>query len=129
MKLCIEPHVPLTASGEDLQLVVCVDAEGLPEIFTDPGQPKPDRHLLLGIVQSVTVAVEEKDKDLVAFCGCKAINLDIDGQSKDLACSLLIFRSVDGRIGAVAPEDAPLARSLARKALRWFTGTIRLDVP
>jgi hypothetical protein len=80
-------------------------------------------------VQSVAVAVEEKDKDLVEFCRPDSVRLDRGTGPKELACDLLICRSVDGRIGSIAPEDTSVARNLARKALRWFTGAIRLDVP
>jgi hypothetical protein len=129
MNLRVEPPVLLASFDSDLELVVCIGAERPPEILTDRGQPKPDRHLLLGIVQSLVMAVEERDEDLVAFHGWRTISLNVDGQSRELACDMLIFRTMNGRIGAVAPEDVAVARSLARKALRWFTGTIRLDVP
>lgn len=129
MNLRIEPPVPLWSLDDDLELVVCMGAETSPEIFTNPGHPKPDRHLLLGMIQSMVMAIEEKDRDLVAFHRWSSISLDIDGASRELACDMLLFRTTEGKIRVVAPDDATAARGLARKALRWFTGTIRLDVP
>lgn len=129
MKLRIEPPPTHKWLHSDLELVICLNCEKTPEVFIEPGEPKPDRHLLLGIAQSVVVAVEERDTDLVEFARPDSMRLDSGMQSKELACDFVIFRTAEGRIGALAPEDTAVARTLARKALRWFTGAIRLDVP
>jgi len=129
MKLCIEPEPAHEWSLSDLEFVICLNNEDSPRVFVEPGQPKPDRHLLLGIVQNLVMAVEERDPDLVEFCRPRSIRLEAGDESLDLACDFIIFRGAAGWVGALAPEDASVARTISRRALRWFTGTVRLDVP
>jgi len=129
MKLRIEPAPAHEWFLSDLEFVICMNDDYSPRVFVEPGQPKPDRHLLLGIVQSFVMAVEERDLDLVEFCRPRSMRLEAGDESRDLVCDSIIIRSADGRVGALAPEDASAARALSRRALRWFTGTVRLDVP
>jgi hypothetical protein len=103
--------------------------EDTPQIYVGKDSPKPDRHLLLGIVQSVNVAVEERDPDMVKFMSRCSVRLDGSGAAKIFDSGLIIARDTHGAIAVLAIGDAPTGRRLARQGLRWFTGTIRLDVP
>jgi len=129
MKIVTEPSTSLPGLSEDLQLVIRIAEDEAPEVFLQEGSPKPDRHMLLGIVQSVTVAVEEKDPDIVRFVRPCAIRLERDGDTRVFDSGLVIARSDGGAIAALVMVDPQAGRRLARQALRWFTGTIRLDVP
>ena len=130
MRLLVDPSPPLSVFSEGLELVICVDADASPELYLKEGIPKPDRHLLLGIMQSASMAVSESDPELTAFLEPAPVVLSrSDGTSKKLGAGLIVVRTEDGHLGVLSVVDPPQARRLAREALRWFTGTIRLDVP
>jgi hypothetical protein len=129
MKLFTEPPVSLPQLAEELQLVIRIEEDQTPQIYVQEDSPMPDRHLLLGIVQSVNVAVEEKDHDMVRFTGPCTVRLETTGDTKIFESGIIIARDCRGAIAALVIGDAAEGRRLARRGLRWFTGTIRLDVP
>jgi hypothetical protein len=130
MRLLVDPSPQLPVFGEGLELVICVDVDAIPEIYLNQGVPKPDRHLLLGIMQSAAMAVSESDPELMTFLEPAMVVLSrSDGSSKKLGAGLIVVRTEDGHLGVLSAVDPPQARRLAREALRWFTGTIRLDIP
>ena len=70
MRLTIEPKPSLPQFSSDLDLViVTTDDDRIPEIFVTEGSPVPDRHMLLGLVQIVSVAVQEQDPESVCPYG------------------------------------------------------------
>lgn len=129
MKLIIEPPIALPALQEDLELVVVYRDSGVPEVFTPPGVPRPDRHLLLGVVQSIAFAIQEMDPESVVIAANRRVALDLDGTVKGLDPELLIVRTLDCRLGALVRGNSDDARRLARAAVRSFTAAVRLDVP
>jgi hypothetical protein len=129
MKLIIDPSPSLPVFHRNLDLVIRIGADRPPEMHVGEGLPKPDRHLLLGMAQSVAMAVTEKDRDLVVFMDAASIVLETGLSSKKLDPGLIVIRDEDGRLGILAGEDPRGARLLAREALRSFTGGIRLDIP
>ncbi|MBI5571939.1 MAG: hypothetical protein HY914_18495 [Desulfomonile tiedjei] len=130
MRLLVDPSPQLPVFSEGLELVICVDVDAIPEIYLKLGVPKPDRHLVLGIMQSASMAVSESDPELMTFLEPVTVVLSrSDGSSKKLGAGLIVVRSEDGHLGVLSAVDPPQARRLAREALRWFTGTIRLDIP
>lgn len=129
MKLLVSPPPPLPVFSQDLELVILVQEESIPQIFVEEGVPRPDRHLLLGLIQAVSMSVQERDPESVVCTENCAMRLDRSGDLRQLEPGLVIVRSKEGRFGVLAASDHSSARRLARQALRWFTGTIRLDVP
>lgn len=129
MRLVTEPPASLPAFTEELELVIRLGEGDAPKIYLGEDSPKPDRHLLLGIVQSVSVAVEERDPDMVRFVSPCSVRLDGSGAVKVFDSGLIIARDTQGAIAALVIGDALAGRRLARQGLRWFTGMIRLDVP
>ncbi len=129
MKLLIDPLPSLPLFSLDPELVIRIAEDRTPEVYIEEGVPKPDRHLLLGIAQSILISVEEMDPESVELMGTCAIKLEISDQVKDLGDGLVIVRVRDGRFGALATGDSRFALRLARQGVRWFTGTVRLDIP
>jgi hypothetical protein len=129
MRLLINPSHELELFDSDMELVICVREENPPEVFLEDGKPRPDRHMLLGIMQTIVIAVEEIDRTFVEFARDCSLELIKDGEIRGIDAGLVIVRSVDGGFGAIAIGDPRNARRLARRAERWFTGTIRLDIP
>jgi hypothetical protein len=129
VKLLIDPTPPLPILLEDLQLVIEVVPSGIPSIYVEEGRPPADRHLLLGIGQSVVISVEERDAESVALMEQCSVKLMRQGEMRDLAPGLTIVRTNTGRIGALAVGDAQNARRLARETARYFSRILRLDVP
>ena len=129
MRLIVDPEPSLPLFQQDLDLVICVEEGLAPEIQVKRGLPKPDRHLLLGLVQTVAMVVGEMDRELVCFMGTRSIELHTEDGTKTVKPGLVIARTAEGSFGVLAGEDKRHARVLARDALRWFTGTIRLDIP
>jgi hypothetical protein len=129
MRLIVDPAPHLSLFHKDLGLVICVEDGGTPEIHVKEGLPKPDRHLLLGLMQTASMAVSERDPELVVFMDARSILLEEGAVSKSVPRDLVIVRGEDGAVGVLASQDAHQARVVVRQALRWFTGTIRLDVP
>lgn len=129
MRLLIDPSPSLAVFSRDLQTVISVEDEKPPEVFVPEDVPRPDRHLLLGLVQAISVAVEERDPESVVFMESCSIRLEKSGHVKDLKASLVVVRGEEGGMAALAVGVPAQARRTARKLVRWFTGTIRLDVP
>lgn len=129
MHLLIDPLPSLALFSLDPELVIRVEEDLPPEVYVEKGLPRPDRHLLLGIAQSVLVALEEMDPECVELMNSGTIKLSREGEVKEFGVCLLIVRVRDGRFGVVALADSRMALRLARRALRWFTGTLRLDIP
>ncbi len=129
MRLIVDPIPSSILVDKDLELVICVQDGQSPEIYVKEGLPKPDRHLLLGLIQTVAVAVSERDPELLVFMDARSMVLKTESASRPVPPGLVIARSQDGAVGVLATQDTQQARVLARQALRWFTGTIRLDVP
>ena len=67
MKLHIDPSLALDLFGQDLDLVICITESALPVVYTTENSANPDRHFLLGIVQTALIAMEELDPETVAF--------------------------------------------------------------
>lgn len=129
MRITADPPLSLAVFSRDLELAILIRAGAIPEMFVPDGKPAPDRHFALGLVQSVTVAIEERDSDTVVSKEYRSIWLHRNGETKELPRGLVICKSRDGQFGVVAPFDWKDARKLAREASRWLTGTVRLDVP
>jgi hypothetical protein len=131
MKLSAQPIPTLGVFSEDLQFVIHVgDSDAaVPELYVEDGLPRPDRHLLVGLAQSVLMAVEEKDAETVAFLEPCTVSLKRSDETKLLDRGLIVVRSMTGRLGTLVTATPGEARRLARKAVRWFTGAIRLDIP
>ena len=51
------------------------------------------------------------------------------GEEKDISPGLAIVRTEEGQFAVLGVGDLSTMKRLTRNALRWFTGTIRLDVP
>jgi len=129
MKILVEPAPSLPLFADDLELVIAVEEESVPALYTDNGLPRPDRHLLLGLMQAVSIAVEERDPESVVFKNGWSATLQTGSKAAEIRPGLVIVRSKAGRFAVLAPEDYASSRRLARQAVRWFTRAIRLDVP
>lgn len=129
MKLLIDPSPSLPHFSLDPELVIRIEEDRPPEVYVQEGLPKPDRHLLLGIAQSVLVAIEEMDPENVELMNACKIRLDTASEVKEFVAGLLIVRVKDGRFATLIAGDARRGLRLARLGVRWFTGTVRLDVP
>ena len=129
MRLVIEPPVSLPVLLDELELIIRIAENETPQIYIREGSHKPDRHLLLGIVQSLKVAVEERDPDMVWFTPRCTACVEGCGETKIFDSGMILARDSKGAIGVLVIGDPTAGRKLARQGLRWFTGTIRLDVP
>ena len=129
MKLLVSPLPQLQLFGSELELVICLREDSPPEVFLEEKKPRPDRHMLLGMMQTIVMAVEEMDPTFVEFAENCSLRLVRNGEERGIDSGLTIVRSVDGRYGAIAEGDPKQVRRLARRAERWFTGAIRLDIP
>ena len=129
MELLIDPLPSLSMFSLDLELVIRIEEDWPPEIYLEEGLPRPDRHFLLGIAQSVLVAVEEMDPESVELMSTSTIKLYRANEINVFGSGLLIVRVSDGRFGALNRGQSCRGLRLARQGLRWFTGTIRLDIP
>jgi hypothetical protein len=128
MKIVTNPSVNFPILLEDLEIVVRIVENSLPEIYYQ-GVPNPDRHMLLGLIQSSAMAIEEKDPELVYFTDFTSIELQRDDETRPLYPGVIVIRSVALHFGVLAPYDRQTSRRMARAAVRYFMGTIRLDVP
>ncbi len=129
MRILIDPLPSLPLFSLDAELAIRVEENQPPEIYLDEGLPRPDRHLLLGIAQSVLLALEELDPECVVLMSKCTIKIERANEGKEFTGGLFIVRVKDGRFGALVVGDSRFAVRLARQCVRWFTGTIRLDVP
>ena len=129
MKLHIDPPPSLEIFRQKLELVVCIKEGDLPGVYAIETSAKPDRHFLLGIVQTALIAIEEADPESTAFMDTNSLTLERSNELIPLNCQLIIVRSAAGAFAALTGTDKALARRLAREAARRFTGTVRLDIP
>lgn len=129
MKLHIDPPPRLEIFGQQLELAICIKEGAVPDVHTIENSAKPDRHFLLGIVQTALIAIEEADPESTAFMDTNSLTLERSNESIQLNCQLIIVRSAAGAFAVLTGTDQALARRLAREAARRFTGTIRLDIP
>jgi len=129
MRLHADPPPPLDLFGQDLDLVICVTETTLPVVYTAENSANPDRHFLLGVVQTALIAMEELDPDTVAFISTSPLTLEKEDEPIDLDCQLIIIRSKTGGFAVLTRTDEALSRRLIREAARRFTGLIRLDIP
>jgi hypothetical protein len=129
MKLLIDPLPSLPLFSLDPELLIRIEEDRPPEIYLEEGLPRPDRHFLLGIAQSVLVAVEEMDPESVELMSTCTIKLYRANEINVFGSGLLIVRVSDGRFGALIVGESRRGLRLARQGVRWFTGTIRLDIP
>lgn len=129
MKLIIQPDPKLDIFTDDLELAILVREDQLPEILIEEGLPRPDRHLLLGIVQAITIAAEENDEDMLEVAENACMSLQSTGVKRFSEPVLVIVRARSGRFAGFFNGDRRTAKNFSKKALRWFTGTIRLDIP
>lgn len=130
MKLRIYPPPDNEAFQKPLQLLITVEPDGRPEVYVGEDILKPDRHLVLGIAQSMAVQIEEKDPETVVFIYSAIVDLEWRQSIQRLTAGLIIARTVEeGAIAALVLGDPSSGRRLARQAIRALTGTIRLDVP
>ena len=129
MRLCIDPTPSIPQLSEELEIVILI-AEGLlPEVFSAEGLPKPDRHLVLGLMQTAALAIGERDSESVFVMKNGTARLEKAGKSIDMRAPLVVVKTTDGRFGVLVSGEPASATRLARHAVRWFTGTVRLDVP
>lgn len=128
MNLHMDPAPTLDVFNQPLECIVYY-ASGTGAVFAGARNPRPDRHLILGLVQLARMAIEERDAEVFQQVPAWSVTLERDGKVKALQPGLLIIRSTTGAAGVTAPPDHAEARRLARQAERHFTGTVRLDVP
>lgn len=129
MQLVFEPRSGIHDRGEDVELAVTVDSEAVPEVHTPAGTPRPDRHYLVGLAQSLAVAAEEEDPEMVEFIPDFTLGFLDSPNTAQLRPTMVILRFGSGRmalISAMAPNET--ARMM-RKVVRAFTGGVRLDIP
>ena len=129
MRMFIEPQPSNNSIPSEVKLVINISDSKPPELFWDVSCHLPDRHWLLGISQTVCFAVEEMDRDTVVLMKECSITLEHDEVSRPLYGGLIIVQGFDGKVLSLVIGDASDGRRLARQAVRWFTGGIRLDVP
>ncbi|MBM4326534.1 MAG: hypothetical protein FJ118_05140 [Deltaproteobacteria bacterium] len=129
MRLRIDPPTPLAIFTEELELIVVVPEVGIPSIFAPPGVPRPDRRLVLGLIECAAAAVSEDDRDCVALMDHCSVSLELNGEIKGLESSFIVARGKQAVLGVLVAGTRQDARRRARQAVRYFTGTIRLDAP
>lgn len=129
MKLILHPPSSLPPFSEKHDLVIEVKRSGVPVTHAREGIPFPDRHLLLGIIQRVAVAIEERDAELVEFLDHFEAWLETATGTISLDPGIIIVKTEGARLAVVAKGGSRTARELARGAIRYFTSAIRLDVP
>lgn len=110
-------------------MVIALEETGIPGVYVAEDLPRPDRHLLLGMVQVIAVAVQENDPDAFEHMDSASMELRTSRESRSLTSGLIVARARDGSFGALGVGDLGSVRAVARKALRYFTGTVRLDIP
>lgn len=129
MILHIDPPPPLEVFGQQLELVICIKEGTIPVVHTIENSAKPDRHFLLGVVQTALITIEESDPESAVFMDTKSLTLERTNELIPLDCELIIARSAAGSLAVLTGTDKASARRLAREAARRLTGTIRLDIP
>lgn len=129
MKLILHPPSSLAPFSEELDLVIEVKSSGVPVTYARGDTPHPDRHLLLGIIQRVAVAIEEKDAEMVEFREDLQAHLTTARETRSLEPGVIIVKTEQANLAVIAKGGMEIARGLVRRAVRYFTSAIRLDVP
>lgn len=129
MRLSIDPDPGLPVFSKELDMVIRIEDSGIPEVIVDKDKPAPDRHLVLGMVQCVSMAAQENDPETFSRMEVASMQLLLPQARRTLGPGLIVVRARDGSFGALGVGDSSSVRTLVRKAVRYFTGTIRLDVP
>ncbi len=130
MKLHVDPPPALDVLQQELDLVVCIREGEFPDVHTTENSPKPDRHFLLGVLQTAMIAVAEMDPETVVLIDTQSLTLERNNELTPLNCQLIIIISKTRTAFAVLTgTDKTLAKRLIGDAARRFTGTIRLDIP
>jgi hypothetical protein len=128
MKIYISPIPKLSLFSKPMELLIVFSRDAIPEILVEPGRPKPDRHLLLGLAQMSALAVEEDDQTIFE-CLQDPISMRLSESQRQLSPDIIVARNEDSEIGVLTAVDKVESRRIARELLRYMTGTIRLDVP
>lgn len=115
--------------AQDVEVVICIGLDSHYEILLEKDVAKPDRHFLVGLIQLCTVAVEEKDSEVVVFAPGQSVILEMNDRKNVISSGIVVFRTSKGHIRCICLHDATVGRRVMRVALRSFTGTIRLDIP
>ncbi|MFH0824734.1 MAG: hypothetical protein V2B18_18430 [Pseudomonadota bacterium] len=123
------PGSSLSVLQEDLDLVVHFQPGPIADVYVPKGRPTPDRHYILGLVQSSVTAIREEDEEMVVRVEAGSARLLNGNDQRTFSAGLIMVRSADGLFGTAVFGDRATVRMLSREALRYFTGTIRLDVP
>jgi len=129
MKLILHPPSSLVPFSEELDLVIEVKSSGVPVTYAREDSPHPDRHLLLGIIQRVAVAIEEKDAEIVELREHVHALLRTARETRNLEPGVIIAKTEQANLAVIAKGDMEIARGLVRRAVRYFTSAIRMDVP
>ena len=129
MRLLLKPIPELEVFKHELELVIQFVDGALPDVYWPEGMPRPDKHLLLGVIQTASMAVSEQDKEAFVLTPACQVILMRDNAEKLLSSDLVIVRSEEGKLGVLAIGDMPTARRRIREVVRYFTGTVRLDIP
>ncbi len=129
MKLTLENSTPPPFLSDDLDVAIVVKEGSPPEMFVPEGRARHDRHLILGLAQTARMAAQEWDPESIAPAEGDRAVLERGQRTDVIDNGIIIIRSVDGGFGVVALTDRQSARRLSREAERYFTGSIRLDVP
>lgn len=129
VKLAITPDPWPLDPDADLVVVVAACANPPPVIHHEEGAPKPDRHYLLGLAQTALFLMEEMDPDCAAVVDSMHATIIRDGEHTHFSPEFVITVDKSGRIHVIGVGSPADARREARKALRYFTGGVRLDVP
>ncbi len=129
MKLVVNPPPVLSVFGNDLDVVIAVGETDIPGIYLAEDRPRPDRHLLLAMIQVISMAVQENDLETFERMDSASVELQGAQSVGNLTSKLIVVRARDGSFGALGVGELKSLRALARKAVRYFTGTIRLDIP
>ncbi len=129
MRLIFEPQSELISGDREVELAITVDSRDRTEIYRPAGEPPPDRHYLVGLAESLAVAAEEQDKEMVEYHPHFVLEIEGGGMKDELTPTLVLARFDSGGMALVSQVDAVETLKAIRKVVRYFTGGIRLDVP
>jgi hypothetical protein len=129
MRVIFDPIPNLFEDSQKVDFVITLTDEARPEIHTPPGLPPIDRHYLVGFAQSLEMAVEEEDADLVEFLPGFTLLIEDSGPAEALSPPVVLIRYGTGGIMLVSQVDARETKAIMRKLVRFFTGGVRLDIP
>ena len=81
------------------------------------------------MAQSLVMAIEDDDAELIERCSARVIHLEREGSVKTLDAEIALAVTKSGVWAALVMGEKADTRRLARKALRQITSTVRLDIP